>query len=38
MARLPAPAPLDLAADMLRLAHLFATLTGHERVRCGSMA
>lgn len=33
MARLPAPAPLDLGADMLRLARLFATLTGHERVR-----
>ncbi len=33
MARVPVPMTVDLAADMLRLARLFATLTGHERVR-----
>lgn len=32
-AALPCPAPLDLLADMLRLADLFAALTRRDRVR-----
>jgi len=31
--QLPAPAPLDLLSDMLRLSHMFSVLTGNAHVR-----